>query len=356
MTTHHRRLKTHTALPLPDWPEADHETWLAAQAPANALCDGGVVSHLSRRTLRDLTQGYGYFLRFLAHQGRFLQDAPAAASVSEENVLDYIGHLETRVSSVTLANYLWQIARVATCLDPGRDWGWLQRIVRRLDLRAKPRDRRKDVVEIKALFQLGLQLMDRADKVEIPMSFTRIAMYRDGLIIALLAANPIRLANITALEIGKTLVKDGTTWSINIPAEATKERRPHVAVLPDWCSARIDRYMDFYRPCFRNAASTSRLWLSQRGLPLSEISLYRSVVKRTRHAFGRSISPHLFRSCLATSTAVHHGAQIGLATTVLHHQNPKVTERHYNRARMIDAVRSYQDVLLAVPEAQEEGA
>ena len=62
-------------------------------------------------------------------------------------------YLEPRVSSVTLAQSLYKIARVAACLAPEQDWRWLQRVARRLDLRAKPRDKRNEVVEIKELFQ-----------------------------------------------------------------------------------------------------------------------------------------------------------------------------------------------------------
>ena len=75
-------------------------------------------------------------------------------------------YLQPRVSSVTLAQSLYKIARVAACLDPEQDWRWLQRVARRLDLRARPRDRRHEVVEIKELFQLGLRLMDDAEKAE----------------------------------------------------------------------------------------------------------------------------------------------------------------------------------------------
>ena len=134
------------------------------------------------------------------------------------------------------------------------------------------------------------------------------------------------------------------------PAEETKERRLHLAVLPDWSSPCIDRYVQHYRPLFRNAESTSRLWLSRNGRPLDDDSLYRLVCKRTRDAFGKRINPHLFRSCLATSTAVHHGAEMGLAMTVLDHQSSEVTERYYNQAKMIDAVRAYQEILLADPQ------
>ena len=346
MTEYRRRPPTQKALPLTDWPHADRETWLAAQATAGVLDDGGMVSHLSKRTLEDLTSRFAYFLSFLVGGGLLNPHGPAAASVTEGNILLYVRYVQPRVSSVTLAQSLYKIARVAACLDPEQDWRWLQRVARRLDLRARPRDRRHEVVEIKELFQLGLRLMDDAEKAKNSIPLSRAQLYRDGLVIALLAADPLRLANFTALEIGRTLINDGTTWSVEIPAEETKERRLHLAILPDWCGPCIGRYVRHYRQLFPNAEATNRLWLSRSGQPLSENGLYRLVCKRTREAFGKRVNPHLFRSCLATSTAVHHGAHMGLAITVLRHQNSEDIEIHYNQAKMIDAVRAYQEMLL----------
>jgi hypothetical protein len=241
MTEPRRNPPCQKALPLADWPTADRETWCVAQEKAGVLDDGGVASHLSARTLDDLTSRYSYLLYFLAEEGKLNHDGPAAASVTEENILSCVRYLEPRVSSVTLAQSIYKIARVAACLAPEQDWRWLKRVARRLDLRAKPRDRRHEVVEIKELFRLGLQLMDQAETALTGSAFFRAMLYRDGLIIALLAADPLRLANITALEIGRTLVRDGATWSLNIPAEETKARRPHLAVLPDWSVPCIDR-------------------------------------------------------------------------------------------------------------------
>jgi integrase/recombinase XerD len=350
MTTHRRSPPNQKALPLADWPKADREGWQAAQKRAGVLDEAGIASHLNALTCKDLTRRYAYFLSFLANQGTLDPQVPAAGTVTEENILRYLRYLEARVSSVTLAQSLYKIARVAYFLAPGHDWRWLRRIVRRLELRAKPRDKRNEVVEIKELFQLGLQLMDRADDAgEATTTFSRAMLYRDGLIIALLAADPIRLA-CTALEMGKTIIKDGTTWSLDIPPQKTKAGRQHLAVLPDWSAPHIDRYVQHYRPLFRNAKSTNRLWLSQLGGPLTPDALYRLVCKRTRDAFGKRINPHLFRACLATSAAVHHGAEIGLAMSVLDHKSIKVFERHYNQAKMIDAVRAYQKLLIADPQ------
>ncbi len=346
MTGNRRNPPCQKALALRDWPHADRETWHAAQATAGVLDEGGIASHLSVRTLEDLTSRYAYFLFFLARRERLEHQRPGAALVTPENILEYVRYLEPRVRSVTLAQSLYKILRVASCLAPLQDWRWLRRIVRRLDLRAKPRDRRNEVVEIKELFRLGLQLMDQAETALTGSAFFRAMLYRDGLIIALLAADPLRLANITALEIGRTLVRDGATWSLNIPAEETKARRLHLAVLPDWSVPCIDRYVQHYRPFFCNAESAGRLWLSRGGQPLGENGLYRLVCKRTLDALGKRISPHLFRSCHATSTAVHHGAHIGLAITVLDHRSSEVMERYYNQAKMIDAVQAYQAILL----------
>lgn len=347
MNTHRRNPPSQKALPLLDWPKADRESWQAAQENAGILDDGGAASHLNALTRRDLTRRYAYFLSFVAGQGKLDLQAAAGAAVTEENILHYLRYLEQRVSSVTVAQSIYKVSRVANFLAPQRDWRWLRRLVRRLDLRAKPRDKRNEVLSIKELFQLGLQLMDQAEKSTNATNSFRAVLFRDGLIIALLAADPLRLANTTAQEIGRTIIKDGTTWSIQIPAEETKAGRLHLAVLPDWCTRCIDRYVQHYRTFLANDEPTNRLWLSDVGRPLTSDGLYRLVCKRTFDAFGKRVNPHLFRACLATSTAVDHGAHMGLAMTVLDHTSIEVTERYYNQAKMIDAVRTYQELLLA---------
>jgi len=354
VTQNRRNRPCQKALPLSEWPRADRETWVAAQVTAGILDEGGAVSHLGAQTRADLTRRYSYFLSFLANQKSLNSQAPAASSVTPEYILNYVDYLEPRVSSVTLAQSLYKVSRVATCLDPEQDWRWLRRLCRRLELRAKPRDRRDDVVEIKELFRLGRQLMDEADKASTSTAFSRALLYRDGLIIALGAADPLRCANITALEMGRTLIKDGTTWSVDVPVEETKNRRPHLAILPDWATPCIDRYVDHYWPMLGGDKANGRLWLEANGQPLDGDAFYRMICNRTREAFGKPINPHLFRSCLATSAAVHHGANMGLAMTVLGHQSSKVTTRYYNQAKMIDAVRAYQNVLLAEPEDQDQ--
>jgi hypothetical protein len=91
MTGHRRRNPpSQKALPLPDWPRTDREAWTAAQEPADVLYDGGLASHLKAYTRKDLTRRYAYYLSFLANRGRLEQHGPAAASVTEQNILEYV--------------------------------------------------------------------------------------------------------------------------------------------------------------------------------------------------------------------------------------------------------------------------
>jgi integrase/recombinase XerD len=212
---------------------------------------------------------------------------------------------------VTLAQSLYKIARVAHCLAPGRDWRWLRRVVRRLDLRAKPRDKRNDVVPIKQLFHLGLQLMDRAENAAEATTVFRARQYRDGLIL------PFSRLTRSASPISQL-------WKLAEPSSSMA--RP---------GASISRLR---RP--RQVACTSPS--CRTGVRL--VSIYGLICKRTRDVFCKRINPHLFRSCLATSTAIYHGAEIGLAMTVLDHTSSEVFERYYNQAKMIDAVKGYQEI------------
>ncbi len=347
MTTHPRkRPSVQQSLPLSHWPEADREGWLAAQVGGGPLDDGGLASHMAAKTRDDLTRRYACYLDFLDKRGRLVRHGIAAANVTQGNIMHYVVHVEAALSSVTLAQSLYKIARVAKCVAPGRDWAWLQRIVRRLAARATPRDKRSDVVEITELIALGRRLMDEAEARQAPITQSRAILYRDGLMISLLATDPLRLKNITQLEIGRTILRDATRWSLDVPACEMKSRRPHMAALPDWITSHIDRYIEAYRPLFPKADETHHLWASKQGCPLSYGSLARIITDRTNAAFGKPINPHLFRDCLTTSTAVHHGAHMGLAMTIHGHQSSTVAQKHYNQANMIGAVHAYQAMLL----------
>jgi len=74
------------------------------------------------------------------------------------------------------------------------------------------------------------------------------------------------------------------------------------------------------------------------------------IVEQTRAVFGHSVNPHLFRDCLATSVAVDDPNHFGIAARLLGHRNQATTERYYDQARSIDAIRRHQELIIGIRE------
>jgi integrase len=72
----------------------------------------------------------------------------------------------------------------------------------------------------------------------------------------------------------------------------------------------------------------------------------------TEAALGVLVTPHMFRTSGATTAAVRAPRTPGLASALLQHVDPRVTEQHYNRATAHDAAKAYA----ALVEAIEDGA
>src|SRR5262245_6480103 len=89
--------------------------------------------------------------------------------------------------------------------------------------------------------------------------------YRDGLIVALLAAIPLRRRALAALRIGKQLVRSGSLWVLDIGADDVKNRQPLDFSIPSELSARIDLYLEKFRNCITGAANHDGLWASNKG-------------------------------------------------------------------------------------------
>ena len=68
------------------------------------------------------------------------------------------------------------------------------------------------------------------------------------------------------------------------------------------------------------------------------------VSKITLKTLGVDISPHLFRTAAASTAAAYGGSTPHLASAILNHTDPRITEEHYNRATTVSAARIYADI------------
>ena len=336
------------ALPLEAWPPADRAAWLAETAKGHILDQPGAAAHLSDSFLADLQRRYGRLLGYINWRGRLDRNAEPAGNLTPELLGNYVSDLESSVGSVTTFNSVHKAMRVAEYIAPARDWSWLRRLSRRLARKQRPANKRARLVDSARLFQLGTTLMAEAEAPggALPLAVAR--RYRDGMMIALLAFCPLRLANFTSLALGESLVRIEDGWSITIARSQSKTGRPIEISLPDELLPYLVRYLECYRPRFSSAEQCSAVWLSSRGGALSYSSVQIFISSRTKTAFGKSVSPHLFRHCAATTVAIRDGARMGVVVALLGHRHSRLLDRHYNLANTVSAVLGYQEILDAL--------
>ncbi len=240
-------------------------------------------------------------------------------------------------------------------MNPHRDWSWMRSIISRARAQHTPAQAKHEkIVSATALLELGFELMRQA---ELDGNIKRRAVtYRDGLMIAVLSARPLRLKNFVGLELCRTFVRRGHAWWIDIPAEETKTKVPIEMPLPDEFTSVVDVYLSDYRPvlCGRRGRWASSvgdaLWVSADGSPIQDRPTHQRIVERTRAAFGHPVNPHLFRDCVATSVAIDDPNHFGIAARLLGHRNQATTERYYDQARSIDAIRRHQALVIGIRE------
>ena len=330
------------SLPVSEWPDADRRAWEEACRPSLRLKPGGVASHLAEVSRNDFARRYGAFLGFLQRTNRLEHHAGATTQVTLPNVEAYIADLKVRVRSVTVYNCIHQLRRAAQLLAPTFDFSWLAEIEKDLALEMEPRSKFDRLVLTGRLVEAGLTLVAEAQEFA-TTDLARARGVRNGLIVALLALCPIRLKNFADLEIGHTFKEIDGSWWIVLPGHLTKSRRPDERRVPEWLNSAIDLYLKQSRPVLlRSGSTTNALWISSTTAgPMTTKNLGTLVSKVTLETLGVDVSPHLFRTAAASTAATYGGSTPHLASALLNHTDPRVTEEHYNRASSVSASKIY---------------
>ena len=178
-----------------------------------------------------------------------------------------------------------------------------------------------------------------------PISKNSAVLYRDGLMISLLAFIPIRRKNLAALEIGRHIVSEGDGWSVIIPAEEAKTGAPIEFQVPDLLIPYLALYLDLVRPYLLRRPGCAALWASDKGGALCYGAINNSITRHSMSRLGFQVTLHDARDAAATTWAISAPDQIGVARDLLAHSDLRTTIRHYNRARGIEASRAYRQVI-----------
>jgi integrase len=336
------------SLPFEFWPQSDRQGWLSAVQPSQRLKRGGAGGHMKAITQADLARRYGYFLDFMNRRGLLDPTKAAGGHVTPENVDAFLKELIARVGSVTVQGSIHKLRRACELIDPARDLSWLADIEKDLALMMRPRSKADRWILTEVLVEAGLSLIAEAENSSTMTKLGQARQVRNGLMVAMLAMHPIRLKNLAALEIGRDFVEIKGSWWIVLSFDETKERRPDERRVDDLLKSALERYLTKYRPVLAERAdtSTAALWLSSNdGRPMSYSAVELVVTETTRQTVGVGVSPHLFRDSGASTAAIHGGANPHLASALLHHKDPRVTEAHYNRASSLSAAKSLRGIV-----------
>jgi len=328
------------------WPDVDRQLWIAARRHGHILDEAGAAARWHPKTARQVEKGYCLWLGYLARTGQMDTDTPPAARVTREALRGHVEELQARVAPVTVTSRIRDLREALRVMQPEADLWFLTQVLRRLEARATPRrDKAARVVPSAALFEAGFTAMRHAVETPAPSEHIRAARFRNGLIIAFLAACPVRRANLAMMAIGTHLITTDSGYLCRWGAGETKEGRPREFALPDELVSWMDLYLALYRPMLLGTNISDRLWISVRRTPMSEQGIYGQVTQTTAQFVGHPVNPHLFRDCLATSISTELPDQVRMAAAILGHATLETTRRYYDHAKMLEAVRRSNAVI-----------
>lgn len=334
------------ATPFERWPAVDQRAWLAATRGGDPFGDTGPAAHWRPVTKANVAKLYGYWLRFLADRGLLDESVAPDDRVCPERMAAYVEALRGSCADSSMASYLDALRMALRIMVPDSDWSWLSRAARRLRKSGPARrDKQARIRPARILLRLGQKLMREAEEGDVVGTTVRAIRYRDGLMIAMLVAAPIRLKNFSSVVIGRNLIRTGECFRLHFPPEETKTHRLLEEPLPPAFTPSIERYLTAYRPVLLRGRRSEHLWVSSRSTALRPDSIYAQITSRTERAFGVPINPHLFRDCSVTTIAIEDPEHVGIASTILGHADPRTTVKYYNQARMLSASRAYNSVM-----------
>jgi hypothetical protein len=330
------------------WPETFRSRWCEAIAPGDIIDGSGALAHLRPISIRKLESGFGRFLTFVARNPE--HQWPSRSEEDARDVLRaYLGELEALNNRpYTILARLQELRMVLCVLEPDRDWAFLTTAMSRIRRTATSTAASTTLAGAHEVLEVGLTAMRNA--AEIKNSLKSATTFRDGLLVAFLALRPLRRKNLAAFELGRTLLRTGSSYDLVIPGEEMKGRAPLEMTWPAQLEEHLETWLTVHRPVLLQQRGRwyqppgAMLWISSHGSPMTIQAIYDRIVRLTEKALDR-ISPHQFRS-IAASTFINADPEHACAAApLLAHRSYATTYKYYLRACAADAVRRHQELV-----------
>jgi hypothetical protein len=249
-------MRAPVSLPFEHWPAAEQAVWLALFREAGLGEIDGAASHLAPTTQELHVHAWGRWLYWLRERGE-LASSLSWPLLTPERGRAFLGSL-AHLAPNTQAMIAQTLEQCALWMAPEQDWRWLKPVRARIRREQhRRRDKRPRLVETQALVDLGFALMEDAQARADAAPIRHLTRYRDGLIIALLAACPVRLGNLTSIRLDQNLCHDGDRYRLRFDAAQVKNRRALDMPVPLWLGAPSTIARRSGQPCSPGARSRS---------------------------------------------------------------------------------------------------
>ena len=110
-----------------------------------------------------------------------------------------------------------------------------------------------------------------------------------------------------------------------------KGKRVYDRFFPPEATPSLELFLAEVRPVLARNYTGDRIWLSMRGGPQSAQAIRKAIKKMTKQMFGRPITPHWFRDCVATAIGEADPADLMRASWTLANQ-PDTMNIVYNHS------------------------
>jgi integrase len=334
------------SLPFEEWPELHKTMWLDKIEYSHKL-DDWPTANWRPRTRLQARQSYGRWLKWNEDEGLLDGSTTPVDLIVSDLVKKFVKEEMARIKITSVRNIVCHLMGIAKSAAPDRDWSWLLEILVDLDNRARREPQATpQIAPAQDLYALRLGLTQDARKRETegPIDAER---YLDGLLIAVLIAEPQRVSAFAALELGSHIRRGPTGWYVNVDAAMTKTEQTERGALPPSLTAAIDYYVDHLRPQFvRSLASpnSKKFWIGPDGKPLSANQIRGRIKSRSQQAFGFPICPHTFRH-IALTTLMWDAPQCADCGPALLGDSAAIAETHYLVPQPARALKFLHDLL-----------
>ena len=329
-----------------DWPREDRQAWDALFAKGDILDGQGPLVHWRETTRQKCAQSYGYWLAYLERIGQLDRATRPADRLSLETVKAYVETTLDRCTVETTHMRLNELAKVVRAMSPKTDWQWLTNVEGRLRKQCRHGElKRRSGVTALELYAWGFSRMQSAEADKTLSPKERAVQFRQGLLIAFMISRPLRRRSRLALRVGKGLVENRGHFFLSLEPSEMKDNKALDQQLPLGLEGAMGRYLSYHRQILLDGADTDALWVTKYGGEFSVSGFVGGLAKLTLREFGEVLRPHDFRHVAATSVALEDPENVNIIASVLRHGSLKTSETYYNRARGIDAIQFYQNVV-----------